>query len=162
MNAKTNRAALIGALVVSCAGAIAIGGCKKSEPSSDQAQAQPDTKLYEYTVRGEVMTLPGETSDLKVHHEAIPEFVRNDGTLGMDTMTMPFWPPAGVTLEEARVKELDLSGIAVGDKVTLTFEVVHDAATGSMKGFYATKVEKLPADTELDFSHLPPRSAPAQ
>jgi hypothetical protein len=97
-----------------------------------------------------------------VHHEAIPEFVRPDGTLGMDTMTMAFWPPAGVPLEEARVQELDLSGIEIGDKISLTFEVVQDAETGSMKGYYATKVEKLPSETELDFSHLPPRDAPAQ
>lgn len=159
MNGAIRRAARLGTLVVACAGVAGVGGCGKSEPASTPTQ-QPDVTIHTYTVRGVVESLPGETTDLTVHHEAIPDFVRQDGTLGMDTMTMAFWPPAGIPLDQARVKNLDLSGIKVGDKVSMTFEVVQDAATGAMKGYYATKVVKLPADTELDFSHLPPRQPP--
>lgn len=159
MPATRNRAALLGALAVACA-TTTLTACGKQQPDSAQSQKQTQNqppegvKIHAYTVRGEVTALPGDDSDLMVRHEAIPEFVRPDGTLGMDTMIMPFWPPAGVSLEDARVHELDLDDIAVGDKVTLTFEVMHDEETGALKGYYATKVEKLPADTVLDFSHL--------
>jgi hypothetical protein len=63
----------------------------------------------------------------------------------MNTMTMPF-PVAA---------ELSLEGIAIGDKVELTFEVRFDTEKDSPVSYEATEVVKLPAETELDFSPLP-------
>ncbi len=106
-------------------------------------------------MRGEVDSLESPTTDFRVHHEAIPEFIGPTGTIqGMGPMIMAFWPPQGLSLEQARVTSLDLGAVAPGDKVALTFEVIHDPDTHAIKGYYATAVEKLPADTALDFSPL--------
>lgn len=139
-----SAAALMGA-VLWCAGCGGGG-------DSDESDAR-EWDLNVYTVRGEVRSLPSATDDLRIRHEAIPEYEVGDGTRGMDTMTMPFWPPQGMRLEEARVTELDLSGIEVGDKVSVTFEVVF-REDGTLWGFYATRVEALDASVELDFTPL--------
>lgn len=103
-----------------------------------------------YEVRGVVMQLPSSEAPLaefQVRHEAMPNFRGQDGALGMDTMTMPF-PPA---------KDLKLDGLAVGDKIMLSFEVNYDVATGNMIDYQATGFTKLPAETELDFTPLAER-----
>ena len=85
-----------------------------------------------YTVKGRVEQLPDPRvpgSMFQVHHEDIPGFVRQDGTLGMNAMTMPFPPAPGVSLE----------GLSVGDEVELTFEVLWDRIPPQQ----ATAVRKL-------------------
>ena len=93
----------------------------------------------EYTARGIVEDLPaaGSGDTIFIQHEAIPTFVHRDGKgRGMDAMTMPF----GVA------PDLDLAGIAKGDKVEFTIGVDwarHPAAR-------VESVRKLPADTALE------------
>ncbi|MEM1109848.1 MAG: copper-binding protein [Planctomycetota bacterium] len=117
-------------------------GC--TETSSPQATADRNVTAT-YQTRGEVSSLPDAdkpTSGLFIRHEAIPEFKNQDGEVeGMDTMTMPFPTDDGV----------DLAPLSVGDKVEVTFEVF---TQGGVRGYAATQIDKLPADTELDFSRL--------
>jgi hypothetical protein len=91
-----------------------------------------------YSVRGQVEALPHAGSpDLYVHHEEVKGFIGRDGKPAhMDSMTMPFTPAADVPL----------TGIAVGDKVAMTFEVRWHADPL----LRVVKLEKLPADTILD------------
>jgi Cu/Ag efflux protein CusF len=114
---------------------LATVACGGDEPSAGGDKAA-------YTVRGEVEQLPNpevEGSDLMVRHEPIPDFENSKGeVVGMNAMTMPF-PLAG---------DVSLEGIAVGDKVELTFEVQFEPSTS----FVTTEVTKLPPDTELDFT----------
>ena len=93
-----------------------------------------------YQVRGVVTALPNPENmgaDLRVHHEAIPEFIGYDGTAQpMPEMDMAFPAPAGVV-------PIDLS---VGDKVAIQLEVNR----GKNRGYRATRVRPLASDTPLD------------
>lgn len=104
-------------------------------PPSGSAQA-PHT----YTVRGQISQLPDPakpSATLQIHHEAIDDFARRDGTLGMDSMTMAFPLAPGVSLD----------GLAVGDMVEFVFELDWDATPT----YRVTRIAKLPAGTELFF-----------
>lgn len=113
----------------------------------------PPAPTYEqlYTVRGVIHSLkvaPDPNSQLQIRHEAIPEFVNGAGeTSGMHSMTMPFPTLApGVSTDT----------LAVGDKIRFTFGVTWTAgATRRIPEWTITSIEKLPADTTLDFE-LPP------
>ena len=89
-----------------------------------------------YTVRGEVVRLPGSDREMLIRHEAIPDFVDHQGkTVGMDSMTMPFPVDPSVSL----------AGIEAGDKVRFRFRM--DWA----KNAYAVEsIEELPASTPLE------------
>lgn len=119
---------------------------------------KPQAPSARYTVRGAVASLPiagDPTTELRVHHEAIPSFRASwpDGPLGMKSMTMPFPLGEGVSLE----------GLKIGDPVELTFAVDYDAKSGSVLRYRATAVKPLPADTVLDFGGGPrPTSPPAE
>lgn len=111
-------------------------GCGKAPlPPADQT----------YTVRGVIDALPDPSDKRReylIEHAAIPEFKNNRGeTVGMDTMTMPF-PMA---------PDVDVSGLAVGDPVELTFEV---RWTGDTK-LQVTKLQELPAGTIVEMGSLP-------
>ncbi|MGP1310133.1 MAG: copper-binding protein [Phycisphaerales bacterium] len=122
--------------------AVAVPGCGGHE---EAAEAEPTGLIADYTVRGQVASLPEAgkpASSFRVHHEPIPEWKKNynQPPVGMNAMTMEF-PPASPEVIE---------GIAVGDVVSLTFRVEYDEE-GMLKGWTTTRVEKLPADTELVF-----------
>ena len=140
---------IVAALALGGSVATLLAGCKESAPSKSQAtQQSPAIKTVSYTVRGEIEELPSAddpAADFRVHHESMPHYQRPDGTLGMNSMIMPF-PPA---------QSLSLEGLTVGEKIELTFEVDYDASTNAVIAFRATKVTNLPADTALDFSPLP-------
>lgn len=93
-----------------------------------------------YTTRGVVVTLPGGAAynEFMVHHEQIPDYVSISGSLGMNEMVMPFPVPDKSVLD----------GLAVGDKIELTFGEVfkprHEMGVISIK--------KLPADTVMSLS----------
>ncbi|MBL0927057.1 MAG: copper-binding protein [Phycisphaerales bacterium] len=143
------RAAAIAAAAIALA---ALPACKRT-PGKAAPPADDSVKTYSYTVRGQVRQLPQEgnmQSDFMVFHEAIPEFKGPKGSLGMDVMEMPFPLADDVTLE----------GLRVGDKVRLTFVVRFDARLDVPRGYEATRIEKLPPDTRLDFTPLT-RPAPA-
>lgn len=120
--------------------------CRRDDKPSAPA-AERAIRTDRYVVRGVVAALPSAErpgSELQVRHEAMPHFVGQGGQLGMDTMTMPFPLGPGVSLV----------GIAVGDKVEVSFEVDVDPATQNLIGYRATAIARLPAETELDFSPL--------
>ncbi len=110
---------------------LGISGCEQEDP------VQVPEDLNTYVVRGEIAVMPQGRTEFKVYHEAIPEFVRVDGTRGMNAMMMPFPPAEGLSLD----------GFAVGDVVELTF-VSWWKPTAGME---LTAIRKLPADTVLDF-----------
>jgi len=119
---------LLALLAVACGGA-----------APDESGPAGDVHVYE--VRGRVTALPDPAdplSNLRIRHEPVPSFVSIDGeVVGMDSMNMPFPVADGV----------DLAGLAVGDKVWMTFEVDWDGEVP----YQATKIDKLPADVELVF-----------
>lgn len=139
---------------------LALAACgSKNESSSAPADPLAGLTVHVYTVRGEIIALPDAAQDLQVRHEAIAEFKNPDGSLGMNTMIMPFWPPQGIPKDDpriaARIAGLSLDGLAASDKVELTFDVLWDA-DNKLVGYYATSVTPLPVDTALDFSPLEP------
>jgi hypothetical protein len=136
------------------------GGCGSKDAKAPAPAADPLAGLtvHAYVVRGEVATLPDAVQDFQVRHEAIPEFKNPDGSLGMDTMVMPFWPPQGLPKDDARIAArvagFSLDGIAVGQPVEVAFDVLWNA-DGTILGYYATRVTSLPAGTPMDFTPLP-------
>jgi len=136
---------ICGVLLALCA------GCSGEEPAPVAAApaAAPDATADVYIVRGEVATLPPPerpTRGFYVHHEAIDDFRGSDGTIvGMDAMTMLF------PLDDPAL----LEGLAVGDKVELTYEVNWHGEPMQR----VTALRRLPADTELVFRNAHPPNA---
>jgi hypothetical protein len=96
-------------------------GCAP-EDASDDAPTQPGIDLSDpatrtYDVRGYVYLLPDPSrpsSEFRIDHEAIPDFVNIDGEVtGMKAMDMPFPRAPGVSID----------GLEVGDPVAFTFAV---------------------------------------
>jgi len=114
---------------------LACGG--RSEPA-DQGPVQS------YTVRGEVVAVPGgggPTDQLRIHHEAVPDFVGIDGdVVGMSAMTMPF-PTAD---------SVDVASLAPGDKVEFTLDVRWEGTPG----YQISQLRKLPPDTQLELNKV--------
>lgn len=118
----------------------AAGGCKREVPATAPAGA-----VQVYQVRGLVRQLPGTQpgGKLLIEHEPIDQFVDSFGdVVGMDSMVMPFTPAEGVSL----------AGLQIGDKVAMELRVDWKAVENRL-----TRIEKLPADTELHFgiAHRP-------
>lgn len=141
---EIRRYAPILALVTASLFLAACGGGTSEAPAPEETaaaetEAAPDAEVYQ--VRGEVTQLPdpeNPSAQLMVQHEPIPDFKNSKGEMvGMNAMEMPFPVGEGVSLE----------GVAVGDKVLLTFEVQFQPSTR----YEVTAIEKLPADTTLDF-----------
>lgn len=130
------RSALAAALLCF---ALTSAGCERSAPPADAEPATPPDQTY--TVRGEVAGMPREGDALRqirIHHEALPGFVGIEGdVVGMASMTMPF-PVAN---------SVDLDDLENGDKVEMTFEVRWEGSPP----LQVVELEKLPADTPLDF-----------
>ncbi len=113
-------------------------GCPAKEDPKAPTAISPTAPEAVYTVRAKIAGLPAADkpgSSLQLQHEPIDNFVRQDGTLGMDSMTMPFPLAKGVSLD----------GFTVGDIVEVTFEV----RWKSQPRFQTTRLVKLPADTVL-------------
>lgn len=111
--------------------------------ASSACKQEPEAPAAQYTVRGEIKTLPepGGSPVLYVHHEAIPTFVTREGQQrGMMSMTMPFAVADGVSLAD----------LAPGDKVEMTFAVHWDQNPPTR----VTAIRELPADTQLTLSGL--------
>lgn len=124
----------LGLIVTGCDDASMQQGTGSStSPSADTPSDAPD--VVTYTVRGKIAALPvaGDArTELMIHHEPINDYQNSKGeVVGMSSMVMPFAPADGVSLQ----------GLAVGDIVTFTFG----------PGIEIQSIEKLPADTELNF-----------
>jgi hypothetical protein len=149
----TLRSFILAAGLLSCGVmACSLAGCGGKHSEESAAEIDADAKVAQYTVRGRVAQLPEAgkpTSSFRVHHEPIPEWKKNydQSPVGMNSMVMEF-PPATPDVIE---------GLAVGDVVALTFRVVYDEEDGMLKGWKATRVEKLPAETALVFETGAPK-----
>jgi len=128
------------------AAAVGLTACKDREPQP-AVTGDAGTAVIEYTTRAILTRLPTATEpdELLARHEAIPEYRQTSGRYGMNVMTMPFpLPSSGVSLE----------GLTVGDPVEIRFAVTYSADYSSLKGYVVRSIERLPADTELDFTPL--------
>lgn len=129
----------LAAHVIAAAGlfacALALTACPEKKPVEPAASGSRHT----YVVRGVVAMVPDPSHPIRefmVHHEAIPGFVRKDGTLGMNEMTMAF--PLG--------EGASLAGIEVGDKVEVEFHVEWEPRAR----FWTSRVTELPEETALE------------
>lgn len=113
--------------------------CGGTAPGDGASSAGDSAEIY--VVRGEVVGLPDPRQPavgFYVRHEAIDGYKDADGTVvGMDAMTMQF-PLSDPSL---------LEGVAIGDKVELTYVV--DWHGDPLQNVSA--LSKLPADVELEF-----------
>lgn len=120
---------------------VPLGGCREKVAKVDKPTAPlpPGRGPATYTVRGEIVQLPaGPGRELVIRHEAMPDFVDQSGVkVGMQPMVMPFAVEPGV----------GVGGLAVGDKVKFVLDVDWQPPR-----FSIGKLEKLPADTKLDFA----------
>jgi len=143
-------------------GCVILTGCSDSpseqaQQSNDGASRQDERQLivHRYTTRGVVTQVPAEGKPMRafrVKHEPIDDFKKDGKTVGMDAMIMDFPPAEGVSL----------AGIEPGDKVRLHFETRTEAETGLQVGWKATRVQKLPDDTALEFGEAEPATQPSE
>lgn len=121
-------------------GLFALPGCGSPAPPSAEAEAH----IIAYTVRGRISQLPvvgRPASELMIHHEPIPSFLNGGKVVGMSSMTMPFPPSEGLSLE----------GLRLGQAVEMTFEVTYDPENETPRNIQATKLTPLPDETILVF-----------
>lgn len=120
---------------------MAASACHRTPPTP--SRPEPDAH---YTTRAVIEQLPSKENPLAefvAHHEPIDDFKAFNGTMGMDSMSMPF--PLN--------KSVSLDGLAIGDKVEIEFVVW---STPGHRGFEARRITKLPAETELRFGKARP------
>lgn len=111
---------------------LAAGACGRKEPV---ALGPPDAV---YEVRGVIVALPQQTrsGEMRVHHEAIPNFKDREGkTIGMQSMTMPFPLAPGVSTDS----------LQLGDKIQFRLEVRWNEGPT----IRIAKIELLPGSTPL-------------
>lgn len=148
----TNQPPRLLALAAACLlAALVASGCRP-EGSAEAPEAEPAAEPDQtYTVRGEVLAVPEARAErqLRVRHEAIPDFVGFDGeVVGMASMAMPFPLEQGVSLD----------GVEAGDAVELTFEVRWDGSPP----LRIVALRPLPPGTELDFETAVPLPGEAE
>jgi len=166
----TRKSTLINPLAIALITGFTLVGCSEQNSSGAAPQSAPDASHDHehgddththgdsnrepdtYTgIRGEIKQMIDPqvpSSELKIHHQQIANFKTMDGTVnvnargiaGMMSMTMPFPVAQGVSLE----------GFNEGDKVSFDFVVNWG---NDRPAWEITKIEKLPADTEIDYTN---------
>lgn len=134
-------------VLLTATAAVAVPGCGEGLP-----QAQEDRRVDAiYETRGQIASLPdptNPTSEFMIHHEAIDDFVHQDGVMrGMNAMVMPF---------PAVADDVSLEGIDVGDIVVFSFDVAWE---GDPK-WMVTAIEEVDPATELVFRQADPTLVP--
>ncbi|MHB1157039.1 MAG: copper-binding protein [Phycisphaerales bacterium] len=133
------------AAMVMMAGVIGCSDRSPPPPAPGTAPASKSASARSYTVRGEIVQLPGAGSvdaQMLIRHEAIPDFEDDQGkVVGMMSMTMPF--PVG--------ENVSLEGLKVGDAIRFTFELNWKAPGKDGQPYRITKVEKLAGDVKLNW-----------
>jgi len=113
---------------------LAISGCGE--------EAQAPAPAASYTTQGRVVmvkTPDSPASSLKIHHEAIPNFVDGQGqVVGMPSHPMDF-PRVADTI--------DVDSLVVGRAVRFTFDVTWDPSPS----WIITELEFLPDETRFAF-----------
>lgn len=120
-----------------------------SAAASTAGSADASGQLRRYTVRAEIVSLPGGPTgarQLSLRHEAIDDFVDSSGkAVGMGSMVMPFDLAPGVALDELRAGDKVEALIAVGWSPSL---------------LQVERLRKLPPETALELrSARPPSGA---
>ncbi len=120
-------------------------GCRGcAEPAVPKAAAGPEGRRY--TVRGEVVRLPGPASrdgEVFIRHEPIDDFIDGSGRIvGMASMTMPFPVAPGAYTGQ----------LAVGDKSEFRFLV-----DWAGPAFRIEHIDLLPPATRLRFGSVTSR-----
>ena len=134
--------------IIAMLGAIIAVGCSRGQRNEQPAGAASDVQIY--VIRGEVISVPQTgkpATQFIVKHEPIDNFRDASGQIvGMSTMSMPFTPGKGVSLE----------GIRPGDKVQMRWIIQWKPEAKE----YLESVQKLPTETQLRFgkAHPPPTS----
>jgi len=118
------------------------------DAGQDSVDAVDGDYEHIYTVRGRVTSLPSDTpgSAFTMHHEAIPDYVAANGSIGMSSMVMPFALPDPSVID----------GLAVGDIV----EVVYGESLNPRVKQGVVSARVLPADTVLEFDVDPDEHGP--
>ncbi len=132
-----------GPLLLAATVVLLLGACAQPEPVSEVATvAAPSVgstaRVARGEVRGEVVSVPEPTDAepmLGIRHEDIAIATSDGEAWNMGSMTMPF----------ALAEELDLEGIATGDRVSFTLEVALDAGMAMT----VTAVQELDAATSM-------------
>jgi Cu/Ag efflux protein CusF len=107
--------------------------------------APPDAT---YTARGEITRIDASTREVYIHHEALPGFRDEQGTVvGMESMSMPFTLGAAV----------DAASLAVGQRVEFEFGIRWRAAPR----LELLRATPLPEGTRLSFDETAGDQAPA-
>jgi Cu/Ag efflux protein CusF len=135
--------------IIAMLASIAAAGCSRGQRNEQPAGAG-DAQIY--VIRGEVISVPqaGKPgTEFIVKHEPIDNFHDESGQIvGMSTMSMPFTPGKGLSLE----------GIKPGDKIEMRWFLQWKPETKE----YVQSVRKLPSETQLRFGEAhPPRTSPA-
>ncbi len=170
----TRRASLLAGLFV-CA--LGLSGCEPSDPHAGHDHADHDHAdhdnhaagaefvpfvatadaegarwTYE-DILGVVTAVPVEgdpASELRIHHEHIPDFVapqtgeinvNTNGSTGMRAMVMDMPPGEG----------MDVSSLNIGDKVRFTFAVWDEPRIS----WRVTRIERVEPATEISFDDKP-------
>lgn len=141
MKKTTRSRPLFAAGVFVSALVLTLNGCGSED--ADTAHATPDAS---YTTQGRVVMIktPGSpASGLKIHHEAIPNFVDGEGkVVGMPSHPMDF----------PRVAPgIDADTLKVGDAVRFTFDVTWQPSPT----WVISNLERLPDDTRFAFEAQP-------
>jgi hypothetical protein len=115
-------------------------GCGRATGPSDKGKPATSVAGRLYRVRGEIYQLPDPQipgASLMIRHEAIPDFVNQQGEkVGMAAMTMAFEPAPGLSWPD----------LQVGDKVEFDLQVDWE------RGWYGiVALRKLPPETPLKF-----------
>lgn len=130
--------------------ALALSASSACRESGRAPAADSTSELRRYTVRGEIVSLPGAAGprQLSLRHEAIDDFADASGkVVGMGSMVMPFDLAPEVALGELRA----------GDKVE-----VRIAVGWSPPLLRIEQISRLPGDTALEFraARPPPGARP--
>lgn len=130
---------------------------KQPEMKAAEAPATPppaaNANRPSYTVRGEIVALPGiEGTLLRLHHERIATFANREGKVGKDSQGKPGMKP--MTMGFARGQGVSFEGLKPADKIEIVFEVNWDAL-GKDDNLVITKLTKLAPESKLDFEGQP-------
>lgn len=131
-------------------------------PATSSTAQPPTSDRPSYTVRGEIVMLPGiESSVLKLHHERIPTFANREGKIPNDSQGKPGMKP--MTMGFSRGNNVTFDGLKAGDKIEIDF-FVNWERLGHDDNIVITRLVKLAPETKLDFEGQPsvsdPKAAP--
>ena len=137
-------------------GVAVLPACERRAPEPQTPvgvhDAPPGEPTHVYAdVHGVIDALPTANEDLRIHHDAIPDFVNPrtgelnqnpDGTTGMHAMSMPFPLAPGVSLD----------GVEVGDHIRFTLALWTGLDTPVGFAYRVTALTEVDPPTDAEAS----------